>query len=142
MTGWTDKRPMSPHIWQWRWHITMLGSILHRVTGVGNYIGAFVVVGWLFAAASGPELYDQFAGIAGSIFGQVILFGFTVSVCYHLLNGIRHLVWDAGHGFTPKLASFTGALVILASIVAAVAIWGLAGLVPGVDPLGLAGGAQ
>ena len=142
MTGWTDKRPMSPHIWQWRWHITMLGSILHRMTGCALYAGAALVVYWLFAAASGPEVYDQFAALAGSIFGQVVLFGFTLAAFYHALNGVRHLVWDAGHGFTPKLASFTGALVILLAIVGAVAAWVLAGLVPGVDPFGLAGGAQ
>lgn len=135
MSEWTDKRPMSPHIWQWRWHITMLGSILHRMTGIANYVGMFLIVAWLFVAASGPGLYDQFAAIAGSVPGQVVLFGFTLSVSYHLLNGVRHLFWDAGHGFTPKVASFTGLLVILLSVVLAAAIWVLAGLVPGAPSL-------
>lgn len=135
MSGWTDKRPMSPHTSIWRWHITMAGSILHRVTGVGNYIGAFLVVGWLFAAASGPETYDLFAGLAGSIIGQLILFGFTLSISYHLLNGVRHLFWDAGKGFNPKFASFTGLLTMVLSVVLAVAVWVLAGLVPGVPSL-------
>jgi succinate dehydrogenase / fumarate reductase cytochrome b subunit len=142
MTEWTDKRPMSPHVQVWKWHVTMLGSILHRATGVANYVGAFLVVGWLFSMTLGEERYDQFADIAASIPGQVILFGFTLSIVYHALNGVRHLVWDAGHGFTPKVASFTGSLVILAAIVGAAAIWLAAGLVPGIDPLGLAGGAQ
>lgn len=137
MSGWTDKRPMSPHIWQWRWHITMWGSILHRMTGVGNYLGMILVTGWLFAAASGPEAYDLFAGLAGSIIGQLILFGFTWSVSYHLLNGVRHLFWDAGAGFRPKFASTTGTLVLVASVLVAAAIWLLAGLVPGIaSPLG------
>jgi succinate dehydrogenase / fumarate reductase cytochrome b subunit len=139
MSGWTDKRPMSPHLQVWKWHVTMLGSILHRATGVANYAGAFLVATWLFAAASGPELYGQFASVAGSIFGQIILFGFTLSIVYHLLNGVRHLVWDTGHGFTPKLASFTGFLVLVLSIVGAIAIWLLAGLVPGVDLMGMLG---
>jgi succinate dehydrogenase / fumarate reductase cytochrome b subunit len=138
MSEWTDKRPMSPHMQVWKWHVTMLGSILHRMTGIANYIGAALVVAWLFAITLGEESYNQFAGIVGSIPGQLILFGFTVSVVYHALNGIRHLVWDAGHGFTPKLASFTGTLVILLAILGAVAFWVLAGLVPGVDPLGVA----
>lgn len=142
MSSWTDKRPMSPHMQVWKWHVTMLGSILHRATGMANYVGAILVVAWLFAATLGQDSYDQFAAIVGSIPGQVILFGFTVSVAYHLLNGIRHLVWDIGHGFQPKFASFTGSLVILLSIVAAVAIWVAMGLVPGVDPFGLAGGVQ
>lgn len=138
MSEWTDKRPMSPHLWQWRWHITMLGSILHRFTGIANYLGAALIVAWLFVMTFGEEQYNEFAAIIASIPAQVILFGFTLSIVYHALNGIRHLVWDSGHGFTPKLASFTGALVILASIVGAVAIWIVAGLVPGVDPLGVA----
>jgi len=139
MSSWTDKRPMSPHVSVWRWHVTMLGSILHRATGVANYVGAILVVGWLFAMTFGPERYDEFAGIAASIPGQVILFGFTLSVVYHALNGIRHLFWDAGHGFAPKFASFTSWLVIFLSIAGAAAIWIAAGLVPGVDPLGLTG---
>ena len=139
MSEWTDKRPMSPHMSIWRWHITMLGSILHRATGVANYIGAMLVAAWLFAAASGPELYGQFEAIAGSIFGQIILFGFTLSILYHALNGVRHLVWDSGHGFTPSVASFTGFLVLVLAIIGAVAVWLLAGLVPGVDVLGMFG---
>jgi succinate dehydrogenase / fumarate reductase cytochrome b subunit len=139
MSSWTDKRPMSPHFSVWRWHVTMLGSILHRVTGCALYAGAILVVGWLFAMTFGPERYGEFAAIVASIPGQVILFGFTLSVVYHALNGIRHLFWDTGHGFNPGFASFTGWLVIVLSIVGAVAIWIAAGLVPGVDPLGLAG---
>lgn len=139
MTGWTDKRPMSPHLWQWRWHITMLGSILHRLTGMGLYVGAFVVVGWLFAAAAGQESYDAYAAVVASIPGQVILFGFILAAVYHALNGIRHLVWDAGHGFELKTANFTGWLVIVLSVAGSVAIWVLAGFLPGVDPLGLSG---
>jgi len=142
MSSWTDKRPMSPHMQVWKWHVTMLGSILHRATGMANYVGAILVVAWLFVTTLGQESYDQFAAIAGSIPGQVILFGFTLSVSYHLLNGVRHLVWDIGHGFQPKFASFTGSLVILLSIVVAAAIWIATGLIPGVDPLGLAGGVQ
>jgi succinate dehydrogenase / fumarate reductase cytochrome b subunit len=139
MSGWTDKRPMSPHLQVWKWHVTMLGSILHRATGVANYMGAFLVTAWLFAAASGPELYGEFEALAGSIVGQVILFGFTLSIVYHALNGVRHLIWDAGHGFAPRVASFTGYLVILLAILGAAAIWLLAGLVPGVSVAGVLG---
>jgi len=133
MTGWTDKRPMSPHVQVWRWHVTMLGSILHRATGSALYAGAFLVTAWLFAAASGPELYGQFEMLAGTIVGQVVLFGFTIAALYHALNGFRHLVWDAGHGFTPALASFVSWLVIFVAVIGAVAAWLLLGLVPGVD---------
>lgn len=139
MSEWTDKRPMSPHIWQWRWHITMLGSILHRMTGIASYVGAVLIVAWLFVTTFGEDRYNEFASIIASIPAQVILFSFILSILYHALNGIRHLVWDAGHGFTPKLASATGAIVIVLSVLGAVAIWIVAGLVPGVDPLGVSG---
>jgi succinate dehydrogenase / fumarate reductase cytochrome b subunit len=127
---------MSPHVQVWRWHATMAGSILHRATGVGNYIGTMLIVGWLFAAASGPDVYGQFQSIAGSPLGLLVLFGFTLSIVYHALNGFRHLVWDAGAGFTPKLASAVSTLILVAAIVASVAIWLVAGLVPGVDLFG------
>lgn len=139
MSSWTDKRPMSPHVQVWKWHLTMASSILHRFTGIGNYIGIVLVIAWLFATAVGPDLYEPLAGLIGSIWGQLILFGFTLSVSYHLLNGLRHLVMDAGQGYTPKLASLTAGLVIVLAAVMAVAIWLLAGLVPGVDPLNMTG---
>lgn len=142
MSSWTDKRPMSPHMQVWKWHLTMAGSILHRFTGIGNYVGAFVIVAWLFATAYGPDLYEPLAGLVGTIWGQLILFGFALSVSYHLLNGVRHLFLDAGKGFAPKFASFTSGVVIVLSVVLAVGVWLLAGLVPGVDPLNLAGAAQ
>ncbi len=134
-TGWTDKRPMSPHVQIWRWHVTMLGSILHRATGCALYAGAIMAAGWLFAVVSGPDAYAGYAMIAASIPGQLVLFGFVLSFLFHALNGIRHLVWDAGHGFTPKLASATGWLVIGASVISALAIWWAAGLVPGLPGL-------
>jgi len=131
-TGWTDKRPMSPHMQIWRWHITMLGSILHRFTGIGLYVGALVAAGWLYCLMLGPGYYDAFEKIAGSIAGQVVLFGFTLCALYHALNGVRHLFWDAGQGFTPKVASATGWLVLVVAIIGAIGIWLAAGLVPGV----------
>lgn len=141
MSSWTDKRPMSPHVSIWKWHITMAGSILHRATGCANYVGAAVIVAWLFATAAGPDYYEPLSAVTGSIWGQLILFGFTLSVCYHLLSGLRHLFWDAGKGFNPKFASTMGAIILVSSVVLAVAIWLLAGLVPGVDPLHMTGAA-
>ncbi len=141
MSSWTDKRPMSPHVSIWKWHITMAGSILHRATGCANYVGAAVIVAWLFATAAGPDYYEPLSAVTGSIWGQLILFGFTLSVCYHLLSGLRHLFWDAGKGFNPKFASTMGAIILASSVVLAVAIWLLAGLVPGVDPLHMTGAA-
>lgn len=119
--------------------MTMASSILHRITGVGNYIGIFIVVAWLFATAAGPDYYEPLAYVVGTIWGQLVLFGFTLSISYHLLNGIRHLVMDAGRALNPKFASFLSGLVLVLSVALAVAIWLLAGLVPGVDPLNITG---
>ncbi|RYG27176.1 MAG: succinate dehydrogenase, cytochrome b556 subunit, partial [Burkholderiales bacterium] len=130
---------MSPHTSIWKWHLTMASSILHRVTGVGNYLGIFIVVAWLFATAVGPDYYEPLSAVTGSIWGQLILFGFSLSVSYHLLNGLRHLMMDTGTGYNPKFASFTAGLVFILALALAVAIWILSGLVPGVDPLNLTG---
>jgi succinate dehydrogenase / fumarate reductase cytochrome b subunit len=134
-TGWTDKRPMSPHVQVWRWHATMLGSILHRATGCALYVGALMAAAWVFCVAAGADAYAGFSMIAASIPGQIVLFGFVLSALYHALNGVRHLVWDAGHGFTPKLASRVSTTILVVSIVGAVLIWWAAGLVPGVPGL-------
>ena len=111
MSSWTDKRPMSPHVSIWKWHVTMAASILNRAAGCANYLGAILVVSWLFATAAGPDYYEPLAAVVGSIWGQLVLFGFTISVLFHLVNGVRHLFWDAGNGFNPKFASLTGALL-------------------------------
>ena len=116
-------RPMSPHLQVWRWHVTMATSILHRATGMALYVGALVVAGWVVALASGPEAFDAYRTLLGSPLGLVVLFGLTVSFLYHLANGVRHLVWDAGMGFEPKTADMTGWAAIAFGVVAAVLIW-------------------
>ncbi len=119
-------RPLSPHLQVWRWHITMLTSILHRVTGGGLYVGALILTGWAVALASGPDAYAAYMGLLGSILGKLVLFGLTVCVFYHMANGVRHLVWDMGKGFLPKTADFTGVVVIAFALVAALVVWALA----------------
>ncbi len=117
------ERPTSPHMQIWRWHITMATSILHRATGVALYVGAFVVAGWAIALAFGPDAFAAYMALLASPLGMLVLFGLTVSLFYHLANGVRHLVWDAGKGFDPKLADMTGAAAMAFGVVAAVAIW-------------------
>jgi len=116
-------RPLSPHVQVWRWHVTMYASILHRAAGVALYVGALILAGWVVALASGPDAYDAYAGLLGSILGKIVLFGITVSVFFHLGNGVRHLAWDLGEGFKPKTADATALLVYAFAVVAAVAVW-------------------
>jgi succinate dehydrogenase / fumarate reductase cytochrome b subunit len=118
-------RPLSPHVMHWRWHVTMAASILTRVTGVGSYIGLLLVAGWALALASGPEAYDDYMGLLGSIPGQILLFGFTLAVFYHLAAGVRHLMWDLGKGYLPSTANATAWVAIIFALVASVAVWAL-----------------
>jgi succinate dehydrogenase / fumarate reductase cytochrome b subunit len=116
-------RPLSPHLQVWRWHVTMLASILNRMTGGALYAGALVVAAWLLALAFGPEAYAAFAGVAASPFGLVVWIGLSFSLFYHLAGGVRHLIWDAGAGLTPSAASTLSWLSIGGSVVATVAFW-------------------
>jgi succinate dehydrogenase / fumarate reductase, cytochrome b subunit len=118
-------RPISPSVTTWRWHLTMAASILHRVTGVGLYGAALLMMVWALSLASGPDGYAIFTGIAGSIPGKVVLFGLTLCAFYHLGNGLRHLAWDSGYGFKPKTATSTAGLVIAFAIIATALFWGL-----------------
>ncbi len=119
-------RPLSPHLQVWRWHVTMLCSILHRATGIALYVGALILAGWVLSLASGPAAYEHYRVLLGSPLGKLVLFGLTVSVFYHLAAGVRHLFWDVGLGFNPKLADQTGAAAIAFGVVAAIVVWILA----------------
>ncbi|MBV9508698.1 MAG: succinate dehydrogenase, cytochrome b556 subunit [Caulobacteraceae bacterium] len=119
-------RPLSPHMQVWRWHLTMLTSILHRATGVALYAGAIIAAGWALSLASGAQAYADYLGALGSPIGKLVLLGLTLSAFYHLGNGIRHLVWDAGKGFEPRTASASGAAVIAFAIAATAAVWACA----------------
>lgn len=110
-----SNRPLSPHLQVYRWQITMLTSILHRVTGVGLGVGTLLIAWWLIAAAAGPEAFDTAQAFLGSWFGRLILFGFTGALFYHLCNGIRHLCWDAGWGFTLPVMTKSGIAVFIAA---------------------------
>jgi len=121
-------RPLSPHLQVWRWHVTMTASILHRATGVALYGGALILAGWALALVSGPDAYGDYMGALASIPGRVVLFGVTVSVFFHLANGVRHLFWDCGKGFDLRTADLTAWIALAFGFVAAVAVWAAAAL--------------
>ena len=104
----------------------MVSSILHRATGVAMAVGFIVLVGWLFDAASGPEVYAGFIGVMDSTLGCVALVGFSWAFFYHPANGIRHLVWDTGRGLEKEQASASAWFVIVASIVLTAIFWWVA----------------
>ncbi len=116
-------RPLSPHLQVYRWQITMLMSILFRATGVALSIGAFALAWWLMAVAAGGEQYARAAALVSSPVGMVLLFGFTLAMVYHLLNGIRHLLWDAGWGMDIPEIYRSGYTVLALTGVLTALIW-------------------
>lgn len=117
------ERPLSPFTTIYRWQITMTLSILHRITGVALAIGAFGVLWWLLAIAGGADAYAQFAAVAASLPGRVMLVGFSYCLIYHLLNGLRHLLWDSGRAMSIPRIYQTGWTVVALSILATTALW-------------------
>jgi succinate dehydrogenase / fumarate reductase, cytochrome b subunit len=116
-TSAADKRPLSPFMLgqYYRFQWTSLLSFTHRVTGIGLSLGTLLLAGWLIALAAGPAWY-----------GQVLLFGWSWALLYHLCNGIRHLFWDAGMGFELKTAERSGYAVVVLSLLLTGAVWALA----------------
>jgi succinate dehydrogenase / fumarate reductase cytochrome b subunit len=127
------ERPLSPHLQIYRWPVTMATSITHRATGMALAAGTLLVAWWLIATATGDDAYDTFSMVARSPLGLLILFGFVWSLAFHLLNGIRHLIWDSGYGFEVKTAERSGILVYALSLVLALALFAYAFAARGVS---------
>lgn len=121
--AWNDKRPLSPHLQHYRLPLTAWLSISHRAAGIVNSVAIVMLVVLIASAAGTPEGYERVAGIVGSWFGSLALFGFTVTLYYHLCNGIRHLVWDFGYGFEIATAMRSGYISLGAAAALSVATW-------------------
>lgn len=119
----TDNRPLSPHLQVYRWQITSVLSILHRITGVGLAVGAIVLAYWLNAAGYGADAFARAQAVLGTWVGVVLLAGWTFALFYHLLNGIRHLFWDAGMGFELSQVRASGWTVVVGAAVLTAITW-------------------
>ena len=119
------ERPLSPFMLgqTYRWQITSVMSLLHRASGVVLTVGAFAFAGWLLALVRGGEAYARAAACLASPLGMLFLFGFSLALVYHLLNGIRHLLWDAGWGFEIPQFYRSGWTVAVLTVVFTAAIW-------------------
>ena len=119
------ERPLSPYMLgqTYRFQITSLMSLLHRVSGILLVAGAFGLAWWLLAVAAGGEAYASAAACLASPLGKLALFGFSLSMVYHLLNGIRHLLWDAGWGFELPEVYRSGYTVAGLTVVLTALIW-------------------
>jgi succinate dehydrogenase / fumarate reductase cytochrome b subunit len=124
-------RPLSPHLQVWRWHATMASSILHRATGIANYFGACALAVWIILIALGADAYGLVAPLFEGSLGWVTraaLIGLTYSASYHWLNGLRHLIWDAGKGFDPAGSNLRSLLIIGGAVIPTAAVWIIAGV--------------
>ncbi len=124
---------MSPHISVWKWHPTMLSSILHRATGVVLYFGLIKLSVVLAFLAAGPKWFAMVEPLVYSPLGALVFFALAGILIYHFLNGIRHLVWDVGFGFDAKFANTMSIVIIIISVFAATALtWYMVGDMPDV----------
>jgi succinate dehydrogenase / fumarate reductase, cytochrome b subunit len=118
------RRPLSPHLQAYdMMQMTSALSIMHRITGTAWAVGTVLLVWWLLAVAAGPEAFARVEWFLGSVLGLLVLFGLTVAAWYHTLAGIRHLIWDAGHGFELAQAYRSGRLVLVGTAVLSVLTW-------------------
>ena len=101
----------------------MVMSIMNRVTGLALSFGLVLLTWWLVSLASGPESFRKVHGIAGSWFGLLVLFGFTVAWAYHLCSSMRHLFWDAGYGLDLQDVKKTNVLVLGGAALLTVLVW-------------------
>ena len=120
-------RPISPFMFPpfgtYRWQITSAMSILHRVTGVAMGVGTLLMTWWLLALLGPAADFDAVQGFLQSWIGKLLMLGWVWALFYHLLNGIRHLVWDTGHGLDLPNVYRSGWTVIVLSVVLALAAW-------------------
>lgn len=120
-------RPLSPHLQVYKLPLSAWMSIAHRITGVGLSVGLIILTWWLYAAMSGAEAFAQFQSIARHPVGLVMLFGWTLAMAYHMLNGVRHLIWDTGAGLTVAQVRQSGFVILLAAVILNAMIWYVAG---------------
>jgi succinate dehydrogenase / fumarate reductase cytochrome b subunit len=116
-------RPLSPHLQIYKPMLTMMMSIVHRITGAALYFGMLLIAWWLIAAASGPNAYSYVEWFIGSLIGRLILFGYTWALLHHMFGGIRHLIWDTGHGLEPNEREALTMATLVGSISLTLILW-------------------
>lgn len=117
------ERPMSPHLQIYTPLMSMVMSIVHRITGVGLFLGTILLAWWLASAAIGPEAYASFMALADSLIGRLVLFGYTWALIHHMLGGLRHFIWDTGRGFALGTIDLLAWGTLIVSVTLTLVIW-------------------
>ena len=118
-----ENRPLSPHIQIYKWHISSLVSISHRITGIINFFAITLICFWFALMLLGETNYQVIKNFLETFLGKFILMGITWSFSFQMLSEIRHLIMDLGYGFDLKTTKITGSIVIIGSFVLTILIY-------------------
>lgn len=116
-------RPLSPHLQIYRLPLPAILSITHRMTGIILSTGTVLLALWIIALAQGPETFAMAMMVVGHPLGQLVLFGYSAALLYHMCNGIRHLNWDRGRGLEIESVYLSGKITIIVAIIATAILW-------------------
>tara|TARA_B100001057_G_scaffold354573_1_gene356541 strand:- start:1074 stop:1457 length:384 start_codon:yes stop_codon:yes gene_type:complete len=118
-----NKSPLSPHIQIYRWHISSLVSISHRITGIINIVGITLICVWISFLTFGETNYNFIEFFFKSILGKFVMLGLVWSFSFQILSEIRHLIMDMGYGFELKTTHISGLAVIFGSFILTILIY-------------------
>jgi succinate dehydrogenase / fumarate reductase cytochrome b subunit len=118
-----NNNPLSPHIQIYRWHVSSLVSISHRITGIINILAITIICGWVTSLLMGEMTYEITKTFLQSIFGKFLILGLTWSFSFQILSEVRHLFMDLGYGFELRATKITGLIVILGSFLSTFLIY-------------------
>ena len=112
-----NNNPLSPHLQIYKWHISSLLSITHRVVGVINFFALMVICFWAISLFFGENFYRSFEIVLNTFFGKFLIISLCWTFSFQILNEIRHLVWDSGFGFDLKVAKISGVITLIGSFI-------------------------
>jgi len=118
-----EKNPLSPHLQIYRWHLSMILSITHRIIGVVNSVAMILICLWTISLLFGEENYEITTILFQSFFGKLLITSLSWTFSFHILSEIRHLIWDLGYGFDLKISKITGVITVIGSLVLTVLIY-------------------
>ena len=118
-----EKNPLSPHLQIYRWHLSMILSITHRIIGVVNSVAMILICLWTISLLFGEVNYESIKILFQSFFGKLLIISLSWSFSFHILSEIRHLIWDLGYGFDLKISKITGIITIIGSLALTVLIY-------------------
>ena len=118
-----EKNPLSPHLQIYRWHLSMILSITHRIIGVVNSVAMILICLWTISLLFGEENYEIIKILFQSFFGKLLIISLSWSFSFHMLSEIRHLIWDLGYGFDLKISKITGIITVIGSLALTILIY-------------------